>query len=954
MSITEITTFHDSHGQPSGDHVEWSQHHAAYLLDNPREFLRVEGADVDVFAVPAAEDYGTSWVPLGRVPVGGILTGGSPHLDYRLAVRREPAATLRRSQPGDDPEAATAGVLASVAALTGLRRDQLPPKDFTELVRGSNRLRRRTAARTVDNTLWIRTGPQVGVHGPAGTVTEDDEWAHVGPDNWVTADGETAIEALTTADLVANGDLAEAYTDHITQVLRESQRVSEEDRNAKQKRILGSMTRDAATIPAILHANQRMTSRRPSEPEFLGSLGPHAAAMARVARASGTVPVPDSRLLPALREATSYDAVGLTGWLYARPMTLEAGWWRTDLGGFVTTYGPDRLPCSVVWTNHALWIHIAGESSARLLEQDDVPLVRTDAHVVEVPAPSSVTTLSSLFRMATADSARDIVRFGLVSIAVVGLSMLTPIISGQVMGQLLLRGDNALILQIGIVLLALLAIAAAGQWIQNVIALRVKGRFIHRLGVALWSRLLRLPLPFFEARSTGALGTLVLGLRHLDQVLTGALLVAGLSVTVLLANLIVILLTIPQLGLLMLGIVVLVCAITARCFVTDANHATRQYAAQQRAMSVTLSLVSTVSKVRVAGAEQRALSRWAAAQREAYAHSIASRRVQNSVYVMAAGIIPATLALLFGLVLLTDNDWSLTALLTCLVAAQLALGNLVMILSSVQMLSPIVPVLKEIAPILREPAESGEGKAQPGELSGDIQLRAVSFRYGNEGSLVLDRVNLHIRRGEYVAIVGTSGSGKSTILRMLLGFEQPLSGSILYDGQELEDLDAAAVRRQCGIVLQNNSTLPGSIRDNICAGREYTDADVWAAAEMAGIADEIREMPMRLNTHVPDGGAGLSGGQRQRLVIARALIARPRIVMFDEATSALDNPTQAHVTHSTRMLNATRIVVAHRLSTIRDADRIIVMDRGLVVESGTYDELVAAQGVFADLVNSQK
>jgi ABC-type bacteriocin/lantibiotic exporter with double-glycine peptidase domain len=266
----------------------------------------------------------------------------------------------------------------------------------------------------------------------------------------------------------------------------------------------------------------------------------------------------------------------------------------------------------------------------------------------------------------------------------------------------------------------------------------------------------------------------------------------------------------------------------------------------------------------------------------------------------------------------------------------------------------VVPMLEKLNPILAADPEEHAGKADPGELSGKIAFSRVSFRYGEDGPLVLSDVDLSVEPGEFVAIVGPTGSGKSTILRLLLGFESPASGTVLYDGQDLSELDIGAVRRQCGVVLQHGALLAGDIKANIVGSTNHTLDDAWDAARMAGIAGDIAAMPMGMHTVLSEGTNTLSGGQRQRVMIARALVSRPRIVLFDEATSALDNPTQKVVAESTRQLNATRIVIAHRLSTITDADKIIVMDGGRIVQQGQYDQLMAdADGLFARLARRQ-
>jgi ABC-type bacteriocin/lantibiotic exporter with double-glycine peptidase domain len=229
----------------------------------------------------------------------------------------------------------------------------------------------------------------------------------------------------------------------------------------------------------------------------------------------------------------------------------------------------------------------------------------------------------------------------------------------------------------------------------------------------------------------------------------------------------------------------------------------------------------------------------------------------------------------------------------------------------------------------------------------------VTFRYATDGPPVLEKVSFRARPGAFVALVGPSGSGKSTMLRLLLGFETPESGSVHLDAQDLAALDLQAVRRQMGVVLQAGKLSAGSIYQNIVGSSPYTLDDAWEAARSSGFDEDIRQMPMGMHTMVMEGGSGLSGGQRQRLMIARAIVAKPRILLFDEATSALDNRTQSVVTESLARLRATRVVIAHRLSTVIKADQIHVVEAGRVVENGTYEELMAHDGPFAKLAARQ-
>ena len=264
-----------------------------------------------------------------------------------------------------------------------------------------------------------------------------------------------------------------------------------------------------------------------------------------------------------------------------------------------------------------------------------------------------------------------------------------------------------------------------------------------------------------------------------------------------------------------------------------------------------------------------------------------------------------------------------------------------------------IPPLRRLGPLIKSPTEVSDDRQSPGELSGSIELARVSLRYIQGGPLVLDNVTLKIAPGEYVAIVGASGSGKSSLFRLLLGFERPEAGAVFYDGKSFETLDAGAVRRQLGVVLQNAKLANGNIYENICGGIQLPLEQVWEAAQMAGIADDIRAMPMGMLTQLAEGVSTLSGGQRQRIMIARAIARRPRILLFDEATSSLDNQSQAIVSDALENLNVTRIAIAHRLSTVQRADRIIVLESGKIVQTGTFSELSSTPGVFQSFAKRQ-
>jgi ABC-type bacteriocin/lantibiotic exporter with double-glycine peptidase domain len=266
----------------------------------------------------------------------------------------------------------------------------------------------------------------------------------------------------------------------------------------------------------------------------------------------------------------------------------------------------------------------------------------------------------------------------------------------------------------------------------------------------------------------------------------------------------------------------------------------------------------------------------------------------------------------------------------------------------------VIPQWQRTQPILQSVPEIDLTKADPGRLTGRISIDHVTFRYQLDAPLILENISIQAAPGEFIALVGASGSGKSTILRLLLGFETAQTGGVFYDGQDLAGLDVDAVRRQFGVVLQNGQLTAASIFENITGSSLTTLDEAWAAAHMAGLEADIENMPMQMHTMVSEGGGNISGGQRQRLLIARALVHKPRILLFDEATSALDNTTQAIVSKSLEQLQVTRVVIAHRLSTIQNADRIYVLQGGRIIQQGKFDDLATdTNGLFARLMARQ-
>jgi ATP-binding cassette subfamily C protein len=379
----------------------------------------------------------------------------------------------------------------------------------------------------------------------------------------------------------------------------------------------------------------------------------------------------------------------------------------------------------------------------------------------------------------------------------------------------------------------------------------------------------------------------------------------------------------------------------------------RAAALNGRIASRALQLLTGIATLRAGGAEKRAFALWEGdfghhrSQQQRRGHIDAGLAVLHD-----CALIVATLVLFSAVARLAPGlgTGSFLAFHAAFLQFLLAVLGLAGALTDG---FHLLPLLERAKPILQAAPEVDTRQAAPAALAGDIDISHLSFRYGADSPPVLNDLCVHIAAGEFVAIVGASSSGKSTLLRLLLGFEQPDRGAIYFDGVDLRGLDAMSVRRQMGVVLQHGRLMPGDIYSNIVGTSGMSLDDAWEAARLAGLADDIRAMPMGMHTVIVDAASTLSGGQRQRLLVARAIVARPRILLFDEATSALDNLTQAMVARSIAKLQVTRIVIAHRMSTVVGADRVLVLDGGHIVEQGTFAELLARGGKLAELARCQ-
>ncbi|MFF4750878.1 NHLP bacteriocin export ABC transporter permease/ATPase subunit [Streptomyces sp. NPDC002514] len=668
------------------------------------------------------------------------------------------------------------------------------------------------------------------------------------------------------------------------------------------------------------------------------------AACKLVARAAGITLAEPPRAGTGDDRLDPVERVALAARVRTRAVRLTGRWWRDDVGPLVGHRALSGAPVALLWRR-------GGYVAVHPATGRETPVEKANAEEFEPravmfyrPLPDRMPGPLGLLRFTTRGSGGDLLALLLSGLVTVAIGALVPIATGRVLGEYVPKAQQGLIVQVCLAVMISGVVAAAFALLQNLTILRLEGRIEATLQPAVWDRLLRLPTGFFTRRSTGELASAAMGVSAMRRILAGVGPVVAQSGTVGAMNLALLFWYSASMALAALGMLVVVAAVFLGLGLWQVRWQRRLTVLGNKLNNQAFQTLRGLPKLRVAAAENYAYAAWAAEFARSRELQQRVGRIKNLTTVLGSVYLPVCTLLMFMLLAgPARGSMSAAAFLTFNTSVTMLLTSVTQLTGSFVSAVAAWPLFEEIRPVLEAVPEVRRASTRPGPLSGAVAARRLSFRYTDDGPLVLDDVSFEVRPGEFVAVVGPSGCGKSTLLRLLIGFDRPLSGSVLYDGQDLAALDQSAVRRQCGVVLQHAQPFTGSILDVICGTEAYTPEEAMAAAELAGLAEDIKRMPMGLHTIVSGGGA-VSGGQRQRLMIAQALIRRPRILFFDEATSALDNDTQRTVIESTRALNATRIVIAHRLSTVLDADRIIVMEDGRIIQQGPPAELLADTG----------
>ena len=641
--------------------------------------------------------------------------------------------------------------------------------------------------------------------------------------------------------------------------------------------------------------------------------------------------------------------------MMCRDVVLEEGWYRDAYGpmlGFLKDTG-----AAVALLPGALrgYSYRDPATGARVrVDRHTAQRLEAEALCFYQPLPMKKLGIPDLLLyMKKSVSAGDLLLIVLATLAVMVVGLIEPRVYQAITGPVLERKSASMLAGMAVFLVCSAVASELIGVVSGLLTERVNTKTSLAVESSVMMRILSLPVSFFRRYSSGELSSRAGSVSSLCDMLLSSLLSTGLTSVLSLIYIGEIFRFAPLLVWPSILIILVTVGASLATSLAQIGISRRKMQLEAQESGMSYAMVSGIQKLKLSGSEKRAFARWA----RLYARN-AELEYNPPAFIKLSGVITLAISLAGTIALYylavrsgvsPSQYYGFTAAYGRVMGAFSALSGIAISAASIR------PILEMAEPILKAEPEIAADREQVHKVSGAIELSHVTFRYESDTPDVLSDLSLQIRAGEYVAIVGRTGCGKSTLVRLLLGFEKPQRGSVLYDGRDLNGIDPRSLRRNMGVVIQNGQLMQGDIFSNITlSAPQLTLNEAWEAAETAGIAEDIRNMPMGMQTMISEGQGGISGGQKQRLLIARAIAPKPRILILDEATSALDNVTQKQVSEALDKLHCTRIVIAHRLSTIRNCDRILVMDKGAIIEDGTYDQLIEKNGAFADLVARQR
>jgi NHLM bacteriocin system ABC transporter ATP-binding protein len=815
---------------------------------------------------------------------------------------------------------------------------------------------------STDGVRWVRhrSGESVPLADPRLSTVNGTGYFPISRFGWLQATGSSELDAVSTFALPEVDQAWQGlhgFHALMVQMLNLERAAALE---ADQNRIRQRLSLDGSTVEIALRRLTAPIKRsRDWQEDATSCTHPTFVAAQMVAAAMSIKLTAPVELLQDLKISDPVGLIVKASGIRFRRVALKGAWWKNCGGPLLGFLGEERRPVAVLV-----------KSPSRVEVYD--PSTRVFSPLSEELAAEMLPLAYTLYRPfpSRALNGLDLLRFGLfrckgdlmlivgTGIVAGALAVINPYVTGIIFDRLIPGAERSQLLQTSMLLFTVAVASSMFMFVRGFATLRLQGKMDLDIQAAVWDRLLGLPVSFFRDYSSGDLAQRSMGISQIREILTGSALNAVLSGIFSIFSFAMLFYYSVHLALIGTALVVVAVLVSLAGGFAQLPYRRQTLQVSGALSSKLLQLINGMAKFKVSGTEGRAFAAWAREFSKQKQNSTDARSVSNLLLVFNAVFPTVALAVIFYSNAHSDvagqsNELTIGDFLAFIAAfMQFLVAGLALSGTMINVLG-VVPVYERTKPILHTAPESSYAKSNLGVLAGEIEISHVNFSYRPDSPLVLRDMTLRIAAGQSVAFVGSSGCGKSTLLRILLGFEQPSSGTVSFDGQDLAGLDIQAVRRQIGVVLQTSKPISGTIFENIVGSAPLTVNDAMEACKLAGLDEDIKRMPMGLHTIISDGGGGISGGQRQRLMIARAIVGKPRILLFDEATSALDNRTQAIVSQSLAGLQATRVVIAHRLSTVVHADKIFVLDKGTVAESGTYNELMQRKGLFHELAKRQ-
>ena len=641
--------------------------------------------------------------------------------------------------------------------------------------------------------------------------------------------------------------------------------------------------------------------------------------------------------------------------LMKRQIRLEGSWWKDAYGAILAYQKDSGEPTALLPDKFSGYYYLDRTNNKKIkLTKKTSELFDSEAYCFYKPLPQRKLAIPDLLiYMKNCLTMTDSVMIVLAALAVTGVGMLMPRITRALTGPVISSGSTKMLAGIAV---CMLCTAISSQLIGSANAMlnsRIQTKTSAGVEAAMMTRIMSLPANFFRNYSAGELMSRSMAVNQLCELILGIVVGTGLSSLTSLLYITQIFSFAPSLVVPSLMMILTTVVFTTVTSIVQIRISKKQMEFSAKEAGMSYAMISGVQKIKLAGAEKRFFARWL----DIYSDG-AELTYAPPTFIRINGVITTAISLISNIVLYylavksgidQSNYFAFTAAYGAVMGAFTSLAGVALSAGRIR------PILEIAEPFLKAEPETADNREIVTKLSGGIEMNNVYFRYSENTPYIVNDLSLKIRPGEYVAIVGRTGCGKSTLMRLLLGFEKPEKGAVYYDGKDITRLDHGSLRRNIGTVMQSGGLFQGDIYSNIVISAPHLTLDeAWEAAEIAGIADDIRAMPMGMQTLISEGHGGISGGQKQRLMIARAIAPKPKILMFDEATSALDNKTQKQVSEALDKMGCTRIVIAHRLSTIRHCDRILVLDDGKIIEEGSYEQLISRNGFFAELVKRQR